>query len=90
MVVLRQRLNGVVILRQVPNMPPSTAVIEIEGMHCAACVRRVTAAIGKLPGVQIESVEIGSARVRFDPSTASPDSIAKAVDGIGFTAKPAA
>ena len=61
--------------------------LSIAGMHCAACVRRVTAALSALDGVQVESVEVGSAKVCFDNGKTSPDKIVSAVDGIGFTAR---
>jgi copper chaperone len=60
--------------------------LSIEGMHCAACVRRVTNALTGLEGVHVESVEVGSAKVAFDKARVSPDQVVAAVDGIGFTA----
>lgn len=60
--------------------------VSIEGMHCEACVRRVTNALTGVRGVQVESVEIGSARVGFDPAAVAPEQIAAAVDKIGFKA----
>ncbi len=38
--------------------------LRIENMHCDACVRRVSQALGKLDGVQVAEVRIGAARVR--------------------------
>jgi copper chaperone len=60
--------------------------VSIEGMHCGACVRRVTNALQSVVGVQTDSVEIGSARMTFDPAQATPESILAAVNGIGFHA----
>jgi copper chaperone len=37
--------------------------ITIEGMHCGACVKRVRAALEKVPGAIVDEVEIGKARV---------------------------
>ena len=62
--------------------------LSIDGMHCAACVRRVTNALTGVDGVQVESVEVGSAKVAFDPKQISPEQIAAAVDRIGFPARP--
>ena len=59
--------------------------LQIEGMHCAACVRRVTTALARTPGVHVESVEVGSAAVRLD-SGVDPQTAATAVDQIGFQA----
>ncbi len=61
--------------------------LSIEGMHCGACVRRVTAALEKLDGVKVENVEVGTARVLYDPQSASPDKIRDAVNRIGFEAR---
>ena len=63
--------------------------LKIDGMHCDGCVRRVTAALGKLGGVRIERVEVGSASVSYDPQKQSPGAIAAALSGTGFTASPA-
>jgi copper chaperone len=41
--------------------------LSIEGMHCQACVKRVQKALEKVDGVQVESVEVGSAQVAMRP-----------------------
>jgi copper chaperone len=64
-----------------------TLNLSIEGMHCGACVRRVTNALQAVTGVQINSVEVGSAKLAFSPEATTPEEIAAAVNGIGFTAK---
>lgn len=64
----------------------NTLKLKIDGMHCEACVRRVTNALNGVDGVRVESVEVGSARVAFDNAAAAPEQIAAAVDHIGFTA----
>jgi copper chaperone CopZ len=64
-----------------------TLNLSIEGMHCGACVRRVTNALQAVPGVQVNSVEVGSAKLEFNPAATTPETIAAAVNGIGFTAK---
>ena len=43
-----------------------TLELSIEGMHCGACVRRVTNALQTVPGVQVNSVEVGSAKLEFN------------------------
>jgi len=60
--------------------------LSIEGMHCGACVRRVTNALASLDGVQVDSVEVGSARMKYDGTRISPEEIVAAVDRIGFAA----
>jgi copper chaperone/Cu+-exporting ATPase len=64
----------------------NTLTLSIEGMHCGACIRRVTNALQQIPGVQIGSVEVGSALLEFAPDEATPAEIAAAVDRIGFSA----
>jgi copper chaperone len=61
--------------------------LSIEGMHCGACVRRVTDALGKIDGVEVNSVEVGSANVTFDPEQVAAEKIAGAVNRIGFTVR---
>jgi copper chaperone len=60
--------------------------LSIEGMHCEACVRRVINALKSVEGVHVESVEVGSANVEFDPANVSPEKITAAVNRVGFTA----
>lgn len=61
-----------------------TLTLAIEGMHCQACVRRVTDALQGVSGVQPKSVAVGSAQVAFNPDKTTPEEIAAAVNGIGF------
>lgn len=60
--------------------------LSIEGMHCGACVRRVTSALQGVAGVQVDSVDIGSARMTFDPTQVDIKNIISTLDGIGFHA----
>ena len=61
--------------------------LSIEGMHCGGCVRRVTTALEGVKGVELGSVEVGSAEMTFDPNRVSVEEIAAAVDRIGFSAR---
>ena len=61
--------------------------LSIEGMHCGGCIHRVTAALEGAKGVTLDSVEVGSARLNFDPEQISADQIADAVNRIGFSAQ---
>jgi copper chaperone len=65
----------------------NTLDLAIEGMHCGACVRRVTTALQGVEGVTVKSVEIGSAKVVFDAAEASAQDIAAALDRNGFPAR---
>lgn len=64
-----------------------TMKLKIEGMHCGACVRRVTLALEKLDGVTVEAVEVGSASVAYDAGVVGGAEIAQAVGEIGFKAE---
>ncbi|HTF68557.1 MAG TPA: heavy-metal-associated domain-containing protein [Edaphobacter sp.] len=64
-----------------------TLKLSIEGMHCGACVRRVTTALEAVPGVQVGAVEVGSAKLAFNTEEVTAQEIASAVDGIGFPAR---
>jgi copper chaperone CopZ len=65
----------------------NTLNLAIEGMHCGACVRRVTSALQSIQGVTVSSVEVGSAKVAFDPAQMTSQEITAAVDRIGFPAR---
>jgi copper chaperone CopZ len=64
----------------------NTIRLSIEGMHCDACVRRVSNALAGVEGVRVDSVQVGSVTVATDPARVSPEQVAAAVDRIGFTA----
>jgi copper chaperone CopZ len=53
---------------------------QIEGMHCGACVQRVTRALNQVPGTQVDEVRVGAARIHTDaqPSDAYLAAIRKA------------
>ena len=63
-----------------------TVELSIEGMSCGGCVRHVTQALGRVPGVRVEEVKVGSATVAVDPRSASPQALVEAVNAAGFTA----
>ena len=61
--------------------------LSIEGMHCQACVRRVQNALEKVEGVQVQSVEVGSAVVGARPE--QEQAILEAVRKAGYQAQAA-
>jgi copper chaperone len=65
----------------------NTLNLAIDGMHCGACVRRVTSALQGVAGVTVKSVEIGSAQVVFDAAGTSVQDITAALDRTGFPAR---
>jgi copper chaperone CopZ len=62
----------------------ATLNLQIDGMHCGACVRRVTQAVQSVPGVTAEEVRVGVARVAADAS--KTDEILAALAAAGFRA----
>lgn len=61
--------------------------LKIDGMHCDACIRRVKTALSRVPGVEVQDVALGSARVTTDPATVRPEDVVKAVEDIGYEAR---
>ena len=60
--------------------------LTIEGMSCEHCLRAVRGRLERTPGVKIEDVAIGSARIEYDPARASLDDIEEAIADEGYTA----
>jgi copper chaperone len=58
--------------------------LTIDGMSCGHCLNTVRGALGRVPGVRIETVTIGRATVEFDPAVASASQIVAAVSGEGY------
>ena len=65
-------------------MTPAT--LDIQGMTCVHCLNAVSRALAVLPGVEIESVRIGRADVRFDESVTGPAQLEAAVTDAGYRA----
>ncbi len=61
--------------------------LPVHGMTCAACSTRLERVLGKLPGVAEASVSLAGERatVRFDAARTSPEGVAEAVAGAGFS-----
>ena len=60
--------------------------LKIEGMTCQHCVRAVDGRLRRTPGVEVESVAIGSADLRFDPASTNVEEIAEVIADEGYTA----
>jgi len=61
-----------------------TQELKIEGMTCGHCVMSVQKELGKIPGVKVEKVEIGSAKVQFDETKVNMAILANAVSEAGY------
>ena len=64
--------------------------LHIEGMSCGHCLNAVSRALAGLPGVEVDSLRIGRADVRYDERTVEPSRIAEAIDEAGYRATAAA
>ena len=62
----------------------SEVTLRIDGMHCGACVRRVTQALERTSGTEVLEVRIGAARLKTDDTASAVASLAKA----GYAAHP--
>ena len=60
--------------------------LHIEGMSCGHCLNAVNRALANLPGLEVESVKIGRADVRYDESVLDPTRIEAAVSDAGYRA----
>ena len=58
--------------------------LRIAGMSCGHCERAVRGALAGIPGVELEAVTIGSARLRFDPAKTSVGQLVAAIDDVGY------
>ncbi|HYD54912.1 MAG TPA: heavy-metal-associated domain-containing protein [Gemmatimonadaceae bacterium] len=63
-----------------------TIDLTIEGMTCDHCLRAVRTRLEQTPGVEIEQVRIGSARIRLDASQTSLHDVEEAIADEGYTA----
>ncbi|MGY1806344.1 heavy metal translocating P-type ATPase [Blastococcus sp. SYSU D00669] len=70
--------------------PPTACTLEIGGMTCASCVRRVEKALSRVDGVVAAEVNLATevATVRFDPATVGLAELTEAVARSGYTATP--
>lgn len=58
----------------------------IDGMSCGHCLHAVNKALASVPSVEIGSVRIGRADLRYDESVIQPALIVDAVSGAGYRA----
>lgn len=61
-----------------------TLTLAVSGMSCNHCVMHVKKALSAVNGVQVEDVQIGSAKILIDESIASRDSLAAAIEKAGY------
>jgi copper chaperone CopZ len=60
--------------------------LNIDGMHCGSCVKRVTQALAAVEGVVVNEVRVGAARLTSAVDPAPVDLAVAALAKAGFTA----
>jgi copper chaperone CopZ len=61
--------------------------LQIDGMHCGSCVRRVTQALTATEGVEVKDVNIGSAQLSSSQEPAPVDAAIAALAKAGYNAR---
>jgi copper chaperone CopZ len=64
-----------------------TYTLNISGMSCDHCVRRVRKALGTVPGVTVEQVEVGRAVVADDDEPNGRAAVVRVLDEAGYAAE---
>jgi copper chaperone CopZ len=60
--------------------------LKIDGMHCGSCVRRVSQALAATPGVVVNEVRVGAARLTAADEPAQVELAIAALAKAGYTA----
>jgi copper chaperone CopZ len=61
-----------------------TQELKIEGMSCGHCVMSVKKELGKVPGIFVDDVQIGKAKIHYDESKVTEQALARAIDEAGY------
>lgn len=60
--------------------------LRIDGMHCGSCVRRVSQALAATPGILVQQVGLGAARLSSDEEPPPLGLAIAAIAKAGYTA----
>jgi copper chaperone len=60
--------------------------LQIDGMHCGSCVRRVSQALASTPGFTVNEVRVGAARLTSTEEPAPVDQAITALAKAGYAA----
>ena len=65
-----------------------SVTIPVKGMSCMSCVANTTRTLKAVPGVSAVEVKLspGSATVKYDPATVTPDKLAATINDLGYKA----
>jgi len=64
----------------------SEFTLQIDGMHCGGCVRRVSQALAGTEGLVVEEVSVGAARLTSATEPAPVENAIAALAKAGYTA----
>ncbi len=75
--------------QRAPSATDASVRLTVSGMHCAACVGRVQAALDATPGVSVAVVNLltNSATIAYDPAKVAPQAIADRISATGYAAE---
>jgi len=59
--------------------------LNIQGMTCGHCVMSIRKGLSAVPGLVVESVEIGKAIVKYDETRVKAEEIMRAVEETGYS-----
>ncbi|HYO84332.1 MAG TPA: heavy-metal-associated domain-containing protein [Bryobacteraceae bacterium] len=65
----------------------TTRTLTIDGMSCDNCVQHVTRALENIPGLRVENVQIGSARISSEVDSVSDQQLISAMEEAGYDAR---
>lgn len=60
--------------------------LQIDGMHCGSCVRRVSQALASAPGIEVKEVRVGAARFAANDKAAAVEQAIAALARAGYKA----
>jgi copper chaperone CopZ len=60
--------------------------LQIDGMHCGSCVRRVSQALASTPGIEVKEVRVGAARFAANDEAAAVELAIGALAKAGYKA----
>lgn len=62
----------------------TTKELRVAGMSCGHCVMTLKKELSRIEGLEVEDVQVGSARVRFDETRVDLRAVEQAVRKAGF------
>lgn len=60
--------------------------LNVDGMGCGGCVKKVRQALSEVPGVVVEDVTVGRAVISFDPAKSSEGAVLGALASKNYPA----